>query len=72
MYTHRVHITINRVSAIPGHLKFLDDNHGKTGLFEFCCGEKVFDPVLCKSKQFYELLITKKGIVSRGFTKLKN
>ena len=32
----------------------------------------MFDPVLCKSKHFYELLITKKGIVSRGFTKLKN
>ena len=32
----------------------------------------MFDPVQCKSKQFYELLITKKGIVSRGFTKLKN
>ena len=59
-------------SAIPGHLKFLDDNSRKTGLLEFCCGEKVFDPVLCKSKQFYEFLIAKKGIVSRGFTKLKN
>jgi len=59
-------------SAIPGHLKFLNDNSRKTGSLEFCCGEKVFDPVLCKSKQFYELLITKKGIVSRGFTKLKN
>ena len=59
-------------SAIPGHLKFLEDNSRKTGLFEFCRGEKVFDPVLCKSKQFYEFLITKKGIVSRGFTKLKN
>ena len=32
----------------------------------------MFNPVLCKSKQFYELLITKKGIASRGFTKLKN
>ena len=59
-------------SAIPGHLKFLDDNSRKTGLLEFCCGEKVFDPVLCKSKQFYEFLIAKKVIVSRGFTKLKN
>ena len=59
-------------SAIPGHLKFLDDNSRKTGLLEFCCGEKVFDPVLCKSKQFYEFLIAKKGIVSKGFTKLKN
>ena len=32
----------------------------------------MFDPVLYKSKQFYELLIAKKGIISRGFTKLKN
>ena len=32
----------------------------------------MFDPVLCMSKQFYELLIAKKGIVSRGFTKMKN
>ena len=59
-------------SAIPGHLKFFPDNNRKIGLLEFCCGEKVFDPVLCKSKQFYEFLITKKGIVSKGFTKLKN
>ena len=59
-------------SAIPGHLKSLDDNRRKTGLLEFCCGENLFNPLLCKSKQFYELLITKKGIVSRGFTKLKN
>ena len=50
----------------------MDDNSRKTGLLEFCSGEKVFDPVLCKSKQFYEFLIAKKGIVSRGFTKLKN
>ena len=41
-------------SAIPGHLRFLDDNSRKIGLLKFCCGEKVFDPVLCKSKQFYE------------------
>ena len=39
---------------------------------KICCGEKVFDPVLCKSKQFCEFLITKKGMVLRGFTKLKN
>ena len=53
-------------------MKFLDDNGRKTGLLSLCCGEKLFDPVLFKSKQFYEFLITKKGIVSRGFTKLKN
>ena len=59
-------------SAVPGHLKFLEDNSTKTGLLEFCCGEKVFDPVLCKSKQCYEFLIANKRIVSRGFIKLKN
>ena len=32
----------------------------------------MFDPVLCKSKQFYESLIIRKAIVSRGFRKLKN
>lgn len=53
-------------SAIPGHLKFLDDNSRKTGLLEFCCREKVFDPVLCKSKQFYEFLIAKKGDSNKG------
>ena len=35
--------------AIPGHLKSLDDNSRETGLLEFCCGKKVFDPLLCKS-----------------------
>ena len=58
--------------AVGNDIKFLDDNSRKNVLIEFCCGEKVFDPVLCKSKQFYKFLIAKKGIVSRGFTKLKN
>ena len=38
---------------------------------KFQCAEKIFDPVGCKSKQFYELLISKNAMVSRGFTKLK-
>ena len=39
---------------------------------KFQCGEKIFDPVKCKSNQFYELLMSKKTMVySRGFTKLK-
>ena len=33
---------------------------------------KISDPVKCKSKQFYELLISKNTMVSRGFTKLKD
>ena len=32
-------------SAIPSHLEFLYDNSRKTSSLEFCCGEKVFDPV---------------------------
>ena len=39
---------------------------------KFQCGEKISDPVRCKSKQFYELLISKKTMVSRGFAKLKD
>ena len=38
---------------------------------KFQCAEKIFDPVGCKSKQFYELLISKKAMVFSGFTKLK-
>ena len=53
-------------------VKFLDDNSKKTSVLEFWFGEKVFDPVLGKRKKFYEFLISKKGIVSKGFTKLKN
>ena len=34
--------------------------------------KKIFDPARCKNKQFYELLIPKKTMVSRGFTKLKD
>ena len=59
-------------SATPGHLKALDANGNKIGSLEFYCGKKRFDPILCQSKQFYELLITRKAIVSRGFRKLKN
>ena len=40
-------------------------------MLNFNLGKKNFDPVKCQSKQFYELLITKKTMVSRGFTKLK-
>ena len=58
-------------SAIPAHLKTLNvEESGRTSL-EFQCGEKIFDPEKCKSKQFYTLLISKKTMVSRGFTKLK-
>ena len=59
-------------SAIPVHLKTLNVEKGEITSLNFQCGQKIFDPVRCKSKQFYELLISKKTVVSRGFTKLKD
>ena len=38
---------------------------------EFQCGEKKFNPTVCKNKHFYELLVSGKARVSRGFAKLK-
>ena len=38
---------------------------------EFRCGEKKFNPTVCKNKHFYELLVSGKARVSRGFAKLK-
>jgi len=38
---------------------------------EFHCGEKNFNPTVCKNKHFYELLVSGKARVSRGFAKLK-
>jgi len=49
----------------------LNVEESEIALLKFQCAEKIVDPVGCKSKQFYELLISKKGMVSRGFTKLK-
>ena len=50
-------------SAIPAHLKTLDVNESEIN--------SIFDPVISKSKQFYELQISKRAVVSRGFNKLK-
>ena len=58
-------------SAIPVHLKTLNVEESEITSLQFQCGEKIFDPVKFKSKQFYTLLIPKKTMVSRGFTKLK-
>ena len=57
--------------AIPAHLKGLDINESAINSLKFHYGEKIFDPVKCKSKQFYELQILKRAVVSRGFIKLK-
>ena len=57
--------------AIPPELKHLELNENELWSLEFQCGEKVFTPLTSKSKHFYELLISKKVRVSRGFTKWK-
>ena len=51
--------------------KRLEVNENELWSLEFQCGEKVFNPLTSKSKHFYELLISKKVRVSRGFTKWK-
>ena len=57
-------------SAIPVHLKTLDVKECEiTPVISMW--EKIFDSVRCKSKQFCNLFISKKTMVSRGFTKLK-
>ena len=57
--------------AIPPELKRLEVNENELWSLEFQCGEKVFNPLTSKSKHFYELLISKKVRVFRGFTKWK-
>ena len=58
--------------AIPPELKHLEVKYeNELWSLEFQCGEKVFNPLTSKSKHFYELLISKKVRVSRGFTKWK-
>ena len=58
-------------SAIPAHLKALYSIEKESGVLEFFCGEKIFNPVTSKSKQFYHLLVSEKAKPSRGFKKLK-
>ena len=53
-------------STFPVHLKTLNVEESEITSLKFQCGEKIFDPVKCRSKQFYELLILKKTIVFRG------
>jgi len=43
----------------------------ESGVLEFFSGEKIFNPVTSKSKQFYHLLVSEKAKPSRGFKKLK-
>jgi len=59
-------------TAVPAYLKGLDvtESELKSSL-EFQCGEEKFNPTVCKNKHFYELLVSGKARVSRGFAKLK-
>ena len=60
-------------AAVPAHLKSLDVIESELECpLEFHCGEKKFNPVVCKNKHFYELLVSDKAKVSRGFAKLKD
>ena len=56
-------------NAIPSKLKASNVTKNELGPLEFKCGENVFNPITSKSKRFYELLITKKAKVLRGFEK---
>jgi len=59
-------------TAIPAHLKDLDVTESELeSCLEFQCGEKKFNPSVCKNKHFYELLVPGEARVSRDFTKLK-
>ena len=59
-------------AAVPAHLKSLDVIESELECpLEFHCGEKKFNPIVCKNKHFYELLVSDKAKVSRGFAKLK-
>ena len=46
-------------SAVPAHLKDLDVTESELeSCLEFQCGEKKFNPTVCKNKHFYELLVS--------------
>ena len=49
-------------AAAPAHLKSLDviESELERSL-EFHCGEKKFNPIVCKNKHFYELLVSGKA-----------
>ena len=55
--------------AIPQDLKLREVNESELRSLEFQCGGKLFHPLTSRSKQFYELLISEKAKVSRGFSK---
>ena len=60
--------------AVPSHLRIRtrEVNKDHVRSLQFKIGEKIFDPALNKSRDFYGLLISSKATESRGFTKLKS
>ena len=60
--------------AVPSHLKIRSREVKKDHVrsLQFKIGDKTFDPVLSKSRDFYSLLISCKATESRGFIKLKS
>ena len=60
--------------AVPSHLRIrcheIKKDHVRS--LQFKIGDKIFDPALSKSRDFYGLLISSKATESRGFTKLKS
>ena len=60
--------------AVPSHLKIRSREVNKDHVrsLQFKIGDKAFDPVLSKSRDFYSLLISCKATESRGITKLKS
>ena len=58
--------------AIPRDLRARAVNRNRIRTLQFQIGDKLFNPVLSKCKDFYALLIADKATQSRGFTKLKS
>jgi len=57
--------------TIPLDLRLREVNENELRSLEFHCGGILFNSLTRRSEQFYELLISKKAKVSRGFTKWK-
>ncbi len=57
--------------SVPKYLKNSNvDGRNVLRSLDFKCGDKIFDPISSKSRNFYALLIQDKAIHSRGFCKL--
>ena len=60
--------------AVPSHLRIRsrEVNRDHVRSLQFKIGDRIFDPALSKSRDFYGLLISSKATESRGFIKLKS